>query len=665
MNVIKMNCLAVMLFFVIVFLYPFRVNADEGSNIFTLGEVEVAGRSDENRNISVDKIYDEEMRLLNKDKLSDAVNLVPGVTLSRSGGRNEATLYIRGLDIKHVPLFLDGIPIYVPYDGYPDLGRFYTFDLSQVVISKGFTSVLYGPNTMGGAINMVSKRPEKVFEGNMGAGIATGDTYNTYLNLGTNQGKWYMQAGLSYVDSSYFKLSKDYHKPIPSASDDGGKRDNSYQRDTKANIKVAYTPNKEDEYALSYINQHGVKGVPPYTGYDTGTFARYWRWAYWDKESLYFTSRTSLGSKSYVKTRLYYDTFENALNMYTDNTYTQLTGGSSHSWYDDYTLGGSIEIGTKLVPHNSLKAAFHLKRDVHREESNDSPLQRFRDDIYSFGLEDTIDITKKLYVIIGASYDMLDTRQAQDLTSTTPKTTVDFQQNDTHSFNPQIGIFYLVSDTGKVHAAVSKKTRIPSIKDRFSYKMGKAIPNPDLKPEKAVNYEVGYQDTYFKKIRFKTTVFYNDISDYILNVTMPGSQYQNQNVGKVENTGIEAELSGDLLSNLEGGISYTWIKSENKTNSDKLTGIPENKVTAYLKYAPVKPLNLLGSYEYNSSRYSSSNGVRTAGSFSVFNTKVIYEIAKGFSAEAGINNLFDKNYAIDEGYPEPGRTFFANMRYRF
>ncbi len=69
---------------------------------------------------------------------------------------------VRGFDIKHVPIFLDRIPIYVPYDGYPDLGRFSTFDLSEVILSKGFTSVLYGPNTMGCAINMISEHPSKV-----------------------------------------------------------------------------------------------------------------------------------------------------------------------------------------------------------------------------------------------------------------------------------------------------------------------------------------------------------------------------------------------------------------------------------------------------------------------------------------------------------------------
>jgi len=37
---------------------------------------------------------------------------------------------------------------------------------------------------------------------------------------------------------------------------------------------------------------------------------------------------------------------------------------------------------------------------------------------------------------------------------------------------------------------------------------------------------------------------------------------------------------------------------------------------------------------------------------------------KWFSIEAGINNLADRNYALVEGYPEPGRNYFVNLSYR-
>ncbi len=243
------------------------------------------------------------MQDFDRTTVGEALPLIAGASASRTGRRNEQTISVRGLDIKHVPLFIDGIPVYVPYDGYPDLGRFTTFDLSEIMVSKGFSSVLYGPNTMGGAINLVSRRPEQGVEGEAGIGIASGETYSSYLNVGAAQEKYYLQLEASYVDSDHTVMSDDY---TATATEDGGDRNNSYYTDKKLNLKVGYTPNETDEYAFSYINQKGEKGSPPYAGTSSSESAKYWQWPYWNKESYYFTSTTSLPAQSYVKTRIYY-----------------------------------------------------------------------------------------------------------------------------------------------------------------------------------------------------------------------------------------------------------------------------------------------------------------------------------------------------------------------
>ena len=70
--------------------------------------------------------------------------------------------------------FIDGIPVYVPYDGYVDFNRFSTADLSTIQVSKGFSSVAYGPNTLGGAINLVSRKPVAALEGDVSVGFTEG-----------------------------------------------------------------------------------------------------------------------------------------------------------------------------------------------------------------------------------------------------------------------------------------------------------------------------------------------------------------------------------------------------------------------------------------------------------------------------------------------------------
>lgn len=37
----------------------------------------------------------------------------------------------------------------------------------------------------------------------------------------------------------------------------------------------------------------------------------------------------------------------------------------------------------------------------------------------------------------------------------------------------------------------------------------------------------------------------------------------------------------------------------------------------------------------------------------------------GMSLQVGLKNLFDRNYFYNPGYPEAGRNWYFNMRYKF
>ncbi|GAB3973449.1 hypothetical protein GCM10028806_27310 [Spirosoma terrae] len=118
----------------------------DSARVFSLGEVTVLGRRGVD---STNTAFSRQIEAFNRLDVGRALNVLPGVTLSSVGARNETMVYVRGFDLRQVPVFIDGIPVYVPYDGYVDLGRFTTFDLAEVNVAKGFSSVTYGPNTLG------------------------------------------------------------------------------------------------------------------------------------------------------------------------------------------------------------------------------------------------------------------------------------------------------------------------------------------------------------------------------------------------------------------------------------------------------------------------------------------------------------------------------------
>lgn len=642
---------------------PTPTDSIKPSNVFMLGEVIVTNHQNKD---TLNRVTSKTMVSQNKMDVSRALNMLPGITLTASGPRNESMISVRGFDLRQVPVYMDGIPVYVPYDGYVDLARFTTFDLAAIDVSKGFSSVLYGPNSLGGAINLVSRKPSQKLEYDGSLGMINENGYTGNINIGSKIGQFYFQGGFSYLDRNSTRMSSNF---VPTANENGGQRDNSYRTDQKISFKIGWTPTGKSEYAIGYINQQGEKGNPVYTGSDPLNSLllkpRYWQWPNWDKESFYFISNSNFDDKNSLKTRLYFDRFKNTLDSYDDATYTKQTKPYAfESNYNDYTYGGNLEYNTKFIPKNDLKIAFHFKEDVHRENNLGEPVRHFIDNTVLVGIEDIYKVTSKFTVIPGVSYNIRKNTEAEDYNSTT-KVISDYPSaGASDAFNAQIGFFYQLNEAQKLGATVSQKTRFATIKDRYSYRMGTAIPNPDLKPEKAVNYELNYTAGLFNKVTFQTALFYSKLSDAILNVSnvQPGKS-QMQNFGEAEYLGVEAQINYEILSNLSLNFNYTYIERNNITNPNiHFTDVPNTKVMGTLEYKPIKILRLIANSEFNSSRFSTSYGARVPD-YTLLNFYASGKIAKNFSIDAGINNIFDKNYCLVEGYPEEGRNFFVTLRF--
>jgi iron complex outermembrane recepter protein len=71
-----------------------------------------------------------------------------------------------------------------------------------------------------------------------------------------------------------------------------------------------------------------------------------------------------------------------------------------------------------------------------------------------------------------------------------------------------------------LHATGARRNRFATIKDRYSYRMGSAIPNESLGAERANHYEVGYADTLASKWQWQANLFRSDISDLIQSVSI-------------------------------------------------------------------------------------------------------------------------------------------------
>ena len=639
---------------------------NDSTRTFVLGEIVVVaepGRSGGPFRQTI--LGRSELERHNRLDASHALDLLPGLTLSAVGARNESMVYLRGFDLRQVPVFLDGIPEYVPFDGYVDLGRFTTFDLSEITVSRGFSSVLYGANALGGAINLVSRKPSAPFEYDLAGGIMTSAGRNVSLNVGTKQDIYYATGGYSLLEQDTYPLSSSFRR---TSTEDGGDRDNSYRKDAKYSFKVGLTPRGDDEYAFTFSDQRGAKGNPVYAGYDARNQPRYWQWPDWDKISEYLITRTRIGvsgSPVVVKMRVFHDKFINSLFSYDDASYaTQLKKSSFRSYYDDDTWGALAEAGTKILADHTLTLALHYKEDVHREHNTGEALRTMSDATVSAGAEDVWRAAGDLSLIAGASYD---TRRSLRADNYDPQTggVTDFPANDTHAWNLQAGAILDLSALRQVSFSVARKTRFATMKDRYSYRLGTALPNPDLLPEHAVNYDIAYREILAGPGMYRVSLFYSDIRDVIQRVdNVAGNLFQLRNFGAARYYGAELEVRERFGPRSGAECGYSFLHRENLSNPDVLfTDTPVHKVFVEAILSPLPGLDVTASLEYNSARCSTSDGADAAGAFALSSAQASLEASRYMLVVCGVGNIFDRNYQLVEGYPEPGRNYYATVRF--
>lgn len=662
---------------------------DSIKKYYEIQEVNILGK--EKNDGPIHKIDAKLIQDFNKTNVVDAVNLLPGVSITQMGARNEGSILVRGFNSLRTPVFYDGIPIYTPYDGNFDLSRFTTFDINSISVEKGLVSVQYGSNTMGGAVNIISRKPVKALDidGQSGIGFADGTGVNSYftaLNIGTRQNKYYVMGSASFLKVDNFVISRKFDRTELQPS---LKRENSESIDVRLSAKFGYTPNKTDEYSFSIISQNADKNISP-NALKTGNSN--WRdYPVYDKTSMYVKTRTLVAPKTFLNFTGYYDTYYNKMKQYDDNTYTLLNKNSSFSSvYDDYSLGGILNLTTEAIKNNVITLSVNNKFDSHKEHNEEivanttsgqkfkegEPIQNYRDNTFFVGLEDVISITSYLKAVVGASYNSRNNMLAQEYGThylTGEKNVLyDFPKGSDNAFDYKGGLIIEPIKNHQITLSASKRSRFASQKERYSSRFGSQVPNPDLKSEYTWAYDVTYAAKIGSKFNYEISGFVNNIKDAIFARTVDKQDNgtpisQNVNIGKAVFQGYELAIGYMPIKNITLGANYSYIDMKDKTegSNEKFTDVPNHKIMAYTKLeVPTLRSALNVNVEFYGKRYTTSTGDQ-APEFTLVNAKLTINIVKGVNFDFGVRNLLDRNYYLSYGYPKEGRSFITALNYHF
>jgi len=412
---------------------------------------------------------------------SEVLSYTSGTFVS-SGAKNEFRLKLRGLGSQRIALLYNGIPIYEPYFNSFDLKTITAEEVESIKVVKGASSVLYGPNALGGIVNIITRRPNSP-----SFSLKTSyDSNNTFHVSSTAAFHW---KNLFFSGFSSYKKSEGFY------------------------------PNRKSEILFESAYYSSEFGIPFATEY---VRPRYWRFKNWDRFQLHFGGTFSLFNKGHLKLRSYYVRHDNTLDAYTDEDMRDLEWEST---YNNDSYGVFIISSMPYLPQNSLKFSINLRNDKARtQDDRGKEWEEFKHQTFSIGVENHYSLNRKWKLVGGVSFDHLKKHSGENKST----------------FNPIIGIKFNPQEYLDLHLSFAQKSHFPSMKSLYSTQAG----NPELKDEKGTNIEFGF--TYNKNINIKGAVFYNQIKDLIDVIRLPDGSKTNLNIGKADITGFELEFQKNL-----------------------------------------------------------------------------------------------------------------------
>ncbi|PJA31558.1 MAG: TonB-dependent receptor, partial [Zetaproteobacteria bacterium CG_4_9_14_3_um_filter_53_7] len=244
------------------------------------------------------------------------------------------------------------------------------------------------------------------------------------------------------------------------------------------------------------------------------------------------------------------------------------------------------------------------------------------------------------------------------------------------------GINYDFSDSVSLYSNVSTGFRAPTIQQLFAGTInlnGAVAANPNLKPEQAINYEIGLRGKLdlVGGLEWDIAAFQIDRKDFILNVAgqystpAAGITDQYQNIGGMRNRGVELAIKSDQEQLFSMDVAYTLLdaKFTNYSNFNLQMGprgrqtvvpynntgnavprVPKHKLFVAARIKPFNGFTLTGEMNAQTSYFADEINQEKIGGHAVFDLVANYDFSAGankaveFNLFGRVDNVLDRTY---------------------
>ena len=555
----------------------------------------------------------------------DAVKGSQGVDYTVAGGlEGVSSVFIRGADSYHTQLMLDGIRVYDPINtqGYFAYYNYLSLDnLDKVEISRGPYSSLYGSQSIGGSINMITHkgRGKPTF-----SYLQEFGSYNTYREKIASQGKLGKLAyslGASRADVRSFysaKYKNGNHERDPFGNTNTSLRlDYELADNLDVGVSHRYTYAKYN-YDASY----------PSVSDDFDNTARFHQ----NIGSFYLSNRIN----DFLSHKFTYGFV--GIQRKGWEGYSAGVGGESNYWFDSRSNQFKYEFNYKPAKFYEALIGFEYNGES-GEYYWDGYEPKHRANSKGIFLQNIIRPIDNLFL----SFNL----RSEDHST--------FGDHNTYGLS---GSYFIEPTKTKIKASIGTGFRAPSLFELFYSYGGKR----DLSPEKSKSKEIGFEQYLFdNKFSFGSTYFDNSIKNKIEYKSTGVWTGEYDNIGEAEIYGIEnfAEYKFNDKTSLR--LTYDYLHVQKKSDKSRLLRRPENKLSLFFN-TQIGNLKIMPEILYVGNRIDTSAKLK---SYILANLGLNYKINDNFEVFGRAENILNYNYQLVYGYQTPCSSFYAGVKLSF
>lgn len=614
----------------------------------------------------------------------DSLALRPGATTAellgeipalhvRTNSRGQAEISVRGSESRQVAVLLDGVPLTLGWDARTDVSVLPATAVESVDFVRGLSSILYGPNVLGGVVEMSLARVGDLPEDGSASASAGLDHLGGYgVTAATSRpfelglGQALIRAGAGYRATPGMPLAHGVVEPRPAS--DGDLRVNTDLENLDGFVALRYVGEGGAWGSMSTVAHTGERGIAAELGADD---PRFWRYPEVSRTIVAVSGGTGFrdtpAGRGDLEASVGVDLGRTRIRSYATRAYDEVVGTEDG---DDRTLTLRLLGDHTLGGRGTLRAAATFA-DISHDEVVDGEPASYRQRLFSLGaetmwrlLENPGDAgVQSLRLSLGGAYDRGATPESGGLPSL----------GTLHDWGARAGLSAIMGGGSTVlHAAASRRGRFPSLREMYSEALDRFVPNPDLSPEHLVALEAGVT-TRLGRGELQVVGFHHDLSDAVRRITLADGRRMRVNSEELTSTGLEVLLSQSLGRLAVGGdltLQSVELTDPGTAASSEPENLPEQVGRAWGRYALPADAWIRAEAEYTGAQFcqdpDTGEDVKLdAGTWLNASVGKVWRVlGGGRRIEASVSgaNLADASLYDQCGLPRAGRLVQVQVR---